>query len=65
MFHNADIEEDYHAESVDKEGFNTLDIEKSTELMFDDTEEQSEGNVDRGLWKFVALEYCHQVNIQC
>lgn len=62
LYHNADIEEDYHAEDTDKEGFNVSDLEKSSEFLVDEMNEQPEGNVDRNLWKIIALEYCQQVN---
>lgn len=61
LFHNADIEDDYHAEAVDKEGFNVSDIEKSSEFVEGDEVEQAEGNADRDVWKIIALEYCQQV----
>lgn len=65
LFHNPDIEEDYHAESDDKEGFNISDVEKSAEVVMNEMDEEPEGNVDRNMWKLIALEYCQQVIIFC
>lgn len=55
------MEEDYHAEDTDKIGFNTSEIDKSPEFVLDEITEQSEGNVDRDIWKTLSLNYCELV----
>lgn len=63
LFHNKDLEDDYLAEEVDKTVLNTYDIEKSLDVSMEEMSEQPEGNIDRDIWKNVALQYCHMVTV--
>lgn len=62
LFHNLELEKDYHSENTDRSSANVDEIEKSVSFINDEISEPQEGNQDRDVWKLMALEFCQLVN---